>query len=152
VQTIQSGWNTDPVHSGRHIYAKMALNLMERLAQTNRKTEAAQPGRKRTWSSASNNSSGSGESGGRQTPRSTSWRELRDSGRFNSSGQPRYQGEQTRHNTTGYAGYSGGSGSERSNTSYRQDYGYHGYYDYPPRDGYMHGGHRGGRGGSGGRR
>ncbi len=67
-QTIQSGWNTDPVHPGRHIYAKMALNLMERLAQTHRKAEAVQPGRKRTWSSTSNNSSGSGESGGRQTP------------------------------------------------------------------------------------
>jgi hypothetical protein len=130
----------------------MALNLMERLAQTHRKTEAVQPGRKRTWSSASNNSSGSGESSGRQTPRSATWRELRDSGRFNSGGQPRYQGEQQRYNSTGYTGYSGNSGSERSNSNYRQEYGHYGYYDYPPRDGYTHGGHRGGRGGRGGRR
>jgi len=84
--------------------------------------EIAQSGRKRTWSSASNNSSRSSESGGRQTPRSASWRELRDSGRFNSGGQPRYQGEQQRHSTTGYAGHSGNSGSDRSTTSYRQDY------------------------------
>ncbi len=64
-QTIQNGWSSDPVHPGRHIYAKMALNLMERLAQAPRMTEAAQQGRKRTWSTASSgNSSGSGRSTG----------------------------------------------------------------------------------------
>ncbi len=150
VQTIQSGWPSDPVHPGRHIYAKMALNLMERLAQAPRMTEAAQQGRKRTWSTASSGNSNEGSSG-RQTPRSASWKDMRDFGRFSSggghiSGGPRggggggYQYDPS-YNSSSYSGYSSGSGHA---TGYYPD---HGKFGYPARDGYQPGGHRGGRGG-----
>jgi hypothetical protein len=135
----------------------MALNLMERLAQAPRMTEAAQQGRKRTWSTASSgNSSGSGGSSGRQTPRSASWKDMREFGRFSgggghTSGVPRgggggggaggYQHDPS-YNSGSYSGYSGSN-------SYYPD---HGKYGYPARDGYQPGGHRGGRGGRGGRR
>ncbi len=158
-QTIQSGWSSDPVHPGRHIYAKMALNLMERLAQAPRMTEAAQQGRKRTWSTASSgNSSGCGGISGRQTPRSASWKDMRDFGRFSSggghiSGGPRGGGggggvggyqHNSSYTSGSYSGYSGGGGN-----SYYTD---HGKYGYSARDGYQPGGHRGGRGSRGGRR
>jgi hypothetical protein len=146
-ETIQSGWSTDRDHPGRHIYAKMALNLMERLAQTPKTPMAAQQGRKRTWSTASSrNSSGSG----RQTPRSASWKDMRDCGRFNSGGGHNSGGSRggsggyqhdTSYNNSGYSGYSGGSGHT---SGYYPD---HGKFGYPPRDGYQPGGHRGGRGG-----
>ena len=49
-QVIQAGWGHDPVHPNKHIYAKMALNLMERMSAV--KTEASSTSsRKRTWSS-----------------------------------------------------------------------------------------------------
>jgi hypothetical protein len=139
VQTILSGWSSNPVHPGLHIYAKMALNLMERLAQT-RMTEAAQQGRKRTWSTASSgNSSGSGGSSGRQTPCSASWKDMRDFGRFSSggghtggghrggSGGGGYQHDPS-YNNSNYSGYSGGSGHT---TSYYPDHGKYGYLGRP---------------------
>jgi uncharacterized membrane protein YgcG len=145
VQTIQSGWPSDPVHPGRHIYAKMALNLMERLAQATRMTEAAQQGRKRTWSTASSGNS-SGGSSGRQPPRSASWKDMRNFEWFSSggghiSGGPRggggggYQYDPS-YNISSYSGYSGGSGHA---TGYYPD---HGKFGYPARDGYQPGGHR----------
>ncbi|MFN9904984.1 MAG: hypothetical protein ACK56F_02510, partial [bacterium] len=51
-QTISAGWASDPVHPNKHIYAKAALNLMEKMA--NNKPAASGSGfplsRKRTWS------------------------------------------------------------------------------------------------------
>ena len=32
VQTMRAGWANDPVHPKGHIYAKMALNLIEKVA------------------------------------------------------------------------------------------------------------------------
>ncbi len=32
VQTMRAGWASDPVHPNGHIYAKMALNLIEKVA------------------------------------------------------------------------------------------------------------------------
>ncbi len=72
-QVVQSGWGDDPVHPHKHTYAKMALNLMEKMSAStteNRETSS----RKRMWSS-SNSDSGSGGSksggggGGRPTHR-----------------------------------------------------------------------------------
>ena len=34
--TIETGWAEDPVHPVRHVYAKTALNLLEKLAPTSR--------------------------------------------------------------------------------------------------------------------
>jgi hypothetical protein len=31
-QTMRAGWASDPVHPNSHIYAKMALNLIEKIA------------------------------------------------------------------------------------------------------------------------
>jgi hypothetical protein len=33
-QTVNAGWLTDPVHPNKHIYAKTALNLMEKMANS----------------------------------------------------------------------------------------------------------------------
>jgi hypothetical protein len=72
-QTISAGWAADPVHPNKHLYAKAALNLMEKMA--NSKPAATNTGtaqnRKRTWSasndgrsSGANTNARSGGSGG----------------------------------------------------------------------------------------
>jgi hypothetical protein len=38
---ISSGWFLDPVHPSKHIYAKMALNLLEKLALQEKPAAAA---------------------------------------------------------------------------------------------------------------
>jgi hypothetical protein len=129
-QTISAGWASDPVHPNKHIYAKAALNLMEKMA--NNKPAASGSGlpqsRKRTWS-ASNNSDSSGPnlrhggggggdggrgspggsgSSGRQSHRSQQWQEMK---RWNSTGNPR-QGASGRDNRDA-GGRGGGSGPSR---------------------------------------
>ncbi len=68
VQTVNVGWAADPVHPNKHIYAKAALNVMEKMANN---TPAAAsggppPSRKRTWSASTDSGSpgSSGRSGG----------------------------------------------------------------------------------------
>jgi hypothetical protein len=55
-QTMRAGWANDPVHPNGNIYAKMALNLIEKIAPA-----AATANRKRTWS-ASNRDKGESSS------------------------------------------------------------------------------------------
>jgi len=54
-ETLRAGWATDPVHPNAHIYAKMALNLLEKLSAGS--DSSRQPGvarkRKRSESSSS---------------------------------------------------------------------------------------------------
>ncbi len=54
-QTLKAGWASDPVHPNAHIYAKMALNLLEKLSAGS--DSSRQPGvvrkRKRSESSSS---------------------------------------------------------------------------------------------------
>jgi hypothetical protein len=152
-QTINVGWASDPVHPNKHIYAKAALNLMEKMA--NNKPPASGSGlaqsRKRTWSAsnASDNSGtsgrhgsgggnsgnrgspgGGGGTGGRHSNRSQQWQEMR---RWNEPGYPR-QGAAMRDNReTGSRG--GGSGHSRwydqGQPQYPREYGgghYHGNY------------------------
>jgi hypothetical protein len=104
---INTGWSTDPVHPSKHVYAKTALHLQEKIAPGPEKASttvnpaAHPPGRKRTWSD-SNRSEGGATSGtqryggggnggvygaggyigggGYPTPRSQTWKERRDSG------------------------------------------------------------------------
>jgi hypothetical protein len=63
---INSGWAFDPVHLSKHVYAKMVLNLLEKVAPQN--MDGGQSGqrptdnRKRSWS-ASNQGGGGGHSG-----------------------------------------------------------------------------------------
>jgi hypothetical protein len=52
VQTMRAGWASDPVHPNGHIYAKMALNLIEKVAGAAGQTTTSAGGRKRTWSSS----------------------------------------------------------------------------------------------------
>ena len=52
VQTMRAGWASDPVHPNGHIYAKMALNLIEKVAGSSGPTAAAPGSRKRSWSSS----------------------------------------------------------------------------------------------------
>ncbi len=48
-QTMRAGWASDPVHPNGHIYAKMALNLIEKIAPASNMSEASATGsRKRT--------------------------------------------------------------------------------------------------------
>jgi uncharacterized membrane protein YgcG len=103
---INTGWTTDPVHPSKHVYAKTALHLLEKIAPGPEKTSASQaahpPGRKRTWSDSNRSDAGAaggslhqgggsgnsgcyggggyGGGGGFPTQRSQSWRERRDSG------------------------------------------------------------------------
>ncbi len=62
--TISSGWSLDPVHPNKHIYAKMALNLLEKLAPQEKLPAAAttaqsNTSRKRTWSASNWSDAGS---------------------------------------------------------------------------------------------
>ncbi len=50
VQTMRAGWASDPVHPNGHIYAKIALNLIEKVAGAT--GPQATTGRKRSWSSS----------------------------------------------------------------------------------------------------
>jgi hypothetical protein len=105
---INTGWTTDPVHPSKHVYAKTALHLLEKIAPGPEKTStsvspaAHPPGRKRTWSDSNRSDAGAtsgtqrygggsgnsggygvggyGGGGGYPTPRSQTWKERRDSG------------------------------------------------------------------------
>jgi uncharacterized membrane protein YgcG len=160
--TISTCWHLDPVHPSKHTYAKMALNLLEKLTP---QEEPAAPStaaqgdstRKRTWStsnqsdampSGSSKRTGSGSrhsgwngggggtgGGGRPTPRSSSWHERKDSRRFNKGGYGR-QGQQHLH-----FGYNDWDGSYADSSRGRG-----GYQAVPThRGGYAHGGQRGRR-------
>ncbi len=54
-QTLRSGWAVDPVHPKGHIYAKMALNLIEKVANPAGKMDSMK--RKRSKDSASGSGS-----------------------------------------------------------------------------------------------
>jgi hypothetical protein len=52
-QTMRAGWANDPVHPNGHIYAKMALNLIEKIAPASNVPDTSATGsRKRTWSAS----------------------------------------------------------------------------------------------------
>jgi hypothetical protein len=72
-QTLRAGWALDPVHPTGHIYAKMALNLIKKVANPASKQDS----RKRKRSEDSAFSTGSHHGSGPQTarPRSDSSRE-----------------------------------------------------------------------------
>jgi hypothetical protein len=72
-QTLRAGWALDPVHPNGHIYAKMALNLIEKVGNPANKPDS----RKRKRSDDSSSGSGSQAGGGlqRARPRSDSGRE-----------------------------------------------------------------------------
>ncbi len=124
-QVISGGWASDPVHPTKHIYAKTALNLMEKVA--NKRDSLSSPqtqNRKRTWS-ASNRSeqedgggrgghSGSGSQAGsgsgkptKMTERSRRWPEVRRNKGHRSYSESRHDGGHGRYG--GFSGYGGES-------------------------------------------
>jgi hypothetical protein len=157
---INSGWAFDPVHPSKHVYAKMALNLLEKIAPQN---QHKPEDRKRSWSvsnhggagggggasgsgcsSRSGGQPGTGSSGGggRQTPRSQQWKEggRRDSFRSTHSNSSEDGSSYNRQQYDGRS-YRGRGGGERGG----------GYQNYGQnRGGFGFGGGRGGRGGRGG--
>ncbi len=137
-QTISMGWAVDPVHPNKHIYAKAALHLMEKMA--NNKPAAPSgglpPSQKRTWSTSNESGSqgpssrsggngggdggrGAGNSGGysgnsgggsRKSSRSQQWQEMR---RWTAPGYQRSEGFQRDRRE-----YSGGGGSSGRRDGY----------------------------------
>jgi hypothetical protein len=53
-QTVNAGWAADPVHPNKHIYAKAALNLMEKMANSRPASggSGSSQSRKRSWSTS----------------------------------------------------------------------------------------------------
>jgi hypothetical protein len=134
-QVISGGWALDPVHPTKHIYAKTALNLMEKVANKRDSLPSSQTqNRKRTWS-ASNRSehdcgggrgghSGSGPQAGagkpaKMTERSRRWPEVR-----RNEGQRSYNESR---NDGGYGGFSGYGGESRGVGGYHSDNRYSSY-------------------------
>jgi hypothetical protein len=66
-QTVNAGWAADPVHPNKHIYAKAALNLMEKMANSRPVStgSGSSQSRKRNWSASNSGGSPAGSSGGR---------------------------------------------------------------------------------------
>jgi hypothetical protein len=66
-QTVNAGWAADPVHPNKHIYAKAALNLMEKMANSRLVSNGSgsSQSRKRTWNASNSSGSPAGSSGGR---------------------------------------------------------------------------------------
>jgi uncharacterized membrane protein YgcG len=146
-QTVNAGWAADPVHPNKHIYAKAALNLMEKMA--NSRPAASGPGtgtsRKRTRSASnSSDSTGSGGGGsgegssaagrggggyggggtsGKKSYRSQHWQEMR---RWNEPSFQRQEGSGSHHGNREYGSGSGGGASRREShgpPQYPREYG-----------------------------
>jgi hypothetical protein len=66
-QLLKSGWALDPVHPASHVYAKMALNLIEKVAAPPAKADSRK--RKRSDESGSGTGTGSPSGSGPSNPR-----------------------------------------------------------------------------------
>jgi hypothetical protein len=125
-QVIAAGWALDPVHPTKHIYAKAALNLIEKMAvSSNSTTNSSANSRKRTWSASNRSgqegaSRGDGERGGtyarsspgssktdRSTSRSRQWPDVK---RNNNGGDGGGYGGGGGHGGGGGYGSGGGHG------------------------------------------
>jgi hypothetical protein len=63
-QRVNAGWVADPVHPNKHIYAKAALNLMEKMANSRPANggSGSSQSRKRSWSASNSSDSTAGSS------------------------------------------------------------------------------------------
>jgi hypothetical protein len=147
VQTMRAGWASDPVHPNGHIYAKMALNLIEKVAGSAGQTTTSAGGRKRTWSSSNREDHNTATSRHRQGDRSAS------GGSSNSGGGGGGGGRGNQRDSDSGGGGSSGRATGRSadwkmrggNTGYGHGYGHFG------RGGQPHYGSGGGGGSAGNR-
>jgi hypothetical protein len=87
-QTLRAGWVLDPVHPTGHIYAKMALNLIEKVANPTGKQDSRK--RKRSEDSASGSGSQPGSQYG-SVPQPTRPRSDSNQDRPRDPAQPRNQ-------------------------------------------------------------
>jgi hypothetical protein len=127
-QTVNAGWAADPVHPNKHIYAKAALNLMEKMANSrpaNNGSGSSQV-RKRTWSASNSDGSPAGSSGGRS----------------NSGGESG--------GSSGRGGYGGGGGSGKKAQRSQQWQKMKRWNDRQDGGGYQHGGRERGNNSGGG--
>jgi hypothetical protein len=147
VQTMRAGWASDPVHPNGHIYAKMALNLIEKVAGSAGQTTTSAGGRKRTWSSSNREDHNTATGRHRQGDRSAS------GGSSNSGGGGGGGGRGNQRDSDSGGGGSSGRATGRSadwkmrggNTGYGHGYGHFG------RGGQPHYGSGGGGGSAGNR-
>ncbi len=144
-QTMRAGWASDPVHPNGHIYAKMALNLIEKIApKSNRDEVAAAGSRKRSWSASNRDNGdrsldrrgGGGHSGQRHhdggnggagsgygygygsnktTARSSAWKDGGKSGGYG-GGQGGSRGGYGGYQSGGYGGYDAATKRGRGNS------------------------------------
>jgi hypothetical protein len=135
-QTLLSGWASDPVHPNAHIYAKMALNIMEKVAPNPSKPGQPEGQRKRK-SSESESLAGSGSASG--------------SGNRSSSLQGHQSGPRGRGGRGGRGGNARGGRvqdaySTQVRTQFSDNYSGrgHGPHTGPAAGGRQAGGHRGG--------
>jgi hypothetical protein len=172
---ISTGWSTDPVHPNKHVYAKTALHLLEKIAPVLEKASSSvnpgshPPGRKRTWSDSNRSDGGAasgsqrfgggagsggsydgggyGGGGGYPTPRSQTWKDRRDSSSRGGGGGQMFLDHQS--GMTDGGGYYGEHGRDRqSRERYPHWEGRNSGSRYG--GGYAHG-YGGGSGGRGGR-
>ena len=115
-QTLPAGWALDPVHPTSHVYAKMALNLIEKVAAPASKPESRK--RKRSEETGSGSGSHSGPPG-QLSRNSREGEHQRDLSRDRSSG-------------VGYNSHHSGSGHGSGYSDYRQNASSRSNYN-PPR-------------------
>jgi hypothetical protein len=72
-QVVLSGWTADPVHPNGHIYAKMALNLLELIASEGQDVAEAQGDWLETGGDGSVSGYGGGKWSNRAAKRSNNW-------------------------------------------------------------------------------
>ncbi len=127
-QTLLSGWASDPVHTNSHIYAKMALNLMEKLAPSPNKPGQPEGQRKQKRSDSESLSGSVAGSGNRNTVQQSGSR-----GRGGRGGN-------------GRGGRVPDAHSNQGNTHFSDNYmgRGRGYYPGPASGGRQYGGHQGG--------
>ncbi len=154
-QTIRAGWASDPVHPNGHIYAKMALNLIEKIAPASNTGENSAAGsRKRSWSASNRDDgersqdrrSGGGGGGGN----SGHWHH--DGGNRSASGSGSGNSKTTarsaswKHDGKGSGSGSGGQGGGHGG-NYGGSYSSYGGYDTAGKRGRVNGRGSGGGGG-----
>ncbi len=105
-QTTKAGWTSDPVPPNGHIYAKMALNLIEKIAPATAVPAAADTSnRKRSWSASNRDEQSEGGSCRHWLPDSRSGY---GSGGDSGNRQPRGSGRSYNRSTVWKSGGSGG--------------------------------------------
>jgi hypothetical protein len=114
-QTLRAGWAHDPVHPSGHVYAKMALNLIEKVAAPTVKQNPKK--RKRSDDTGSGSGSGSGTGPQRGPPPQQLYHNRQ-------SGQSR---DTSRDQNREY-----GSASQQFGSGYGSGYGSNRQFSYPP--------------------